>query len=57
MILARACLVAFLVAAAATAGDLPRRDPAAAASWRGHSPTRRCPAASSASGGATASPS
>jgi uncharacterized protein YbbC (DUF1343 family) len=30
MILARACLVAFLVAAAATAGDLPRLDPAAA---------------------------
>ena len=30
MILARACLVALLVAAAATAGDLPRLDPAAA---------------------------
>jgi CubicO group peptidase (beta-lactamase class C family) len=30
MILARACLVASLVAAAATAGDLPRLDPAAA---------------------------
>ena len=30
MILARACLVAFLVAAAATAADLPRPDPAAA---------------------------